>query len=348
LLLAVLLGSALVASAQEPLPQDRLPQDRLPLSRLGDLSLAYTTISRLQTVPGPALRGEVRARAGEAFSVMLPMAASRLTYLRPPGAPITPGDAVVKLEGPDVEHWLTEHQFVAAQLETARQRYESNRQLHENNVLAAGQWADIESRYFELQIRYEHMQHFYELLVEPDAGAPHSGVLLTSPRAGTLLFDSRLTGVSAGGTVFSVIATDGLRVRVDVPTSQAATLSQLSLPGCQLPVDSVGTIAHGFFVTAWSAPLGEGCPQRPGSLVSVTPHYSADALKIPRAALFQWRGEPHVLVLGDDALRAVAVTILADTDDGYAIEANAELAGRDVLSRSVSAVQGILLGLGGE
>ncbi len=316
------------------------------MESLGALDVEFSKVLPVETVPGPALRGEIRARAGETFGVMLPMTASRVAFKLSPGDQVDAGDPVVWLEGPDVEHWLSEYRALTAQYEIARQRYQDNQRLFQDNVLAADRWADIQSRYFALQLQHEHMQHFRNLL--PDDGITHEGVILASPRAGIVVFDSRLNAISAGNTVFSVVAPDALRLHLEVPAQRSGDLAALSAPDCRLTIDRVDQIARNFFVSAWSEPTQQRCPQRLGTLMSVIPLYSATALVIPRAALFQWQGEPHVLVHQGDRLQTHRVVLIADTPQGYAIDADDELADREVLSKSVSAVQGILLGLGGE
>lgn len=55
-----------------------------------------------------------------------------------------------------------------------------------------------------------------------------------------------------------------------------------------------------------------------------------------------------MLVRRGDALESVPVSLLMPDGEDYAISAASELAGSEVLVTSVSAVQGILLGLGGK
>ena len=77
------------------------------------------------------------------------------------------------------------------------------------------------------------------------------------------------------------------------------------------------------------------------------PRYDEAALLVPREAVFQWRQTPHVFLRQGNELVAQPVALIADTAGGYAIAADPELAAGEVLVRSVSAAQGILLGLGG-
>ena len=80
----------------------------------------------------------------------------------------------------------------------------------------------------------------------------------------------------------------------------------------------------------------------------VTPYYRRTVYTVPRDSLFNWRDQPALLLHDGDELEVVQVEVVASDGDSYRVSCPADLAGRDVLSRSVSAVQGTLLGLGGE
>ena len=62
----------------------------------------------------------------------------------------------------------------------------------------------------------------------------------------------------------------------------------------------------------------------------------------------QWQGETALLIRNGELLEPVIVTLLATAGTDYIVSCNADLAGRSLLSSSVSAVQGVLMGLGGE
>lgn len=332
---AALTGMLLAGAAQA---------QEVPLTALGDLDIAYSSVQATDRIPGAPLRGVIRARAGDAYRMQLPRAAQRAVFQITSGTAVEAGEAVVRLEGPEIHHWLLEYNAIEDRYDSARARYEANRGLYEDGALPAERWAAIQDRYYELGLEYEHMQHFGDLVVG-DAAA-EDALLLGSPRAGIAVFDSRISTFPEGAEVFRVMEANTLRLQVEAPAAHSDGLHSLRVDDCTLAVDIVDRSARNFFFAAWSEPLSDACSWPPGTILSARPLYARDALIVPRTALFQWQQSPHVFLRDGDQLRATPVEPVADVAGGYAIAASEALAGREVLSASVSAVQGILLGLG--
>jgi hypothetical protein len=321
--------------------------DEVPLDALGDLDLAYATLDVSERIPGPPLRAVVRAGPGEAFRVMLPAAVQRASFRVSPGQPVSAGDPVVLLEGAEIHHWLLEYEALEQRFATARRRYESNLPLYRDKALPAERWADIEERFLTLSLEREHMQHFLEWVL-PGSAADGDALLLGAPMDGIVVFDSRAPSLDAGSTVFEVLPDASLRLQVEVPAGQPGELAALAADDCEVAVERLDAALRDFYAAAWSEPLSGPCRYAPGTVLSVRPFYARQAVIVPRGAVFQLRREPHLWLRQGDRLRAHPLTLLADTAQGYAVTPDQALAGAEVLVRSVSAVQGILLGLGGE
>ncbi|HKK22425.1 MAG TPA: hypothetical protein VJ947_01970 [Pseudohaliea sp.] len=334
LALLIMLFAAGLARAQE-----------VPLAALGDLALAYAGAGTLDRVPGAPLRGVIRAHGGEDYRVLLPRTAHRATFVTVPGQHVAAGDPVVRLEGPEIHHWELEFDAIADRYALAESRYERNRPLYADGALPAERWAAIQDSFLATSLEYEHMRHFGELLLPDD---DEDALLVGAPIDGMLHFDSRAPARDERAVLFSVIPDAALRLQVEVPVDRAGDLRDLTVGECSLAIESIDRAADGFFVAAWSAALTGDCRWTPGTVLSVRPGYRADALEMPRAAVFQWQREPHVFVRDGDRLRARPITVLADTAGGYAVARDPALVASQVLIGSVSAVQGILLGLGSE
>jgi hypothetical protein len=253
---------------------------------------------------------------------------------------------VALLEGLELHHWLLEYDALAARYDTARERYESNLPLYREGALSGDRWTGIEERYFTLRLEFQHMNHVREWLQPGPEDVPES-LLARAPLDGRVLYDSSDTMLEAGDTLFEVLPGDGLRLRVEVPAGRAPDLDALAFDACEVTIDRTEEAARGFYRAAWSAPLQGACALAPGTTLSVEPRYRAQALFVPREAVFQWRQAPHVWLRRGEELVAQPVELIADTAEGYAVAADPALAGGEVLVRSVSAAQGILLGLGG-
>jgi len=334
---ALLLLSATCASAQ----------DELALADLGDLDLAFAPVQSLERVPGPNLRASVHPDPGAAYRVLLPANVQRSRFRVAPGAPVAAGDPVVRLEGAEIHHWLLEYDALRVRFETAKRRYERNRPLYEDRALPEADWADIQERYFALRLESEHMAHFHEWLL-PSPEEDGDALVLGAPVAGIVMYDSGMPALDAGDVLLEILPEDGLRLRVEAPAARSVDLTAVAFGDCEVAIERVEGTHQGLYRRAWSRPLVGACTQAPGAVLSVRPYYRLQALQLPRAAVFQWRRTPHVWLRQGERLLARPVRIVADTPDGYAVAAEAALENGEVLVRSVSAAQGMLLGLGGE
>jgi hypothetical protein len=326
-------------------PSLSVAQERVRIDALGDLEIAWATLEPLAQVPGPRLRAEAQAEPGAALQFRLPAEAQRAAFRVQPGTFVQAGDPVAVIEGPEVHHWLLEYDALAARYETARQRYERNLALYREGALSGERWTAIEERYFELRLEFQHMGHLREWL-QPAPGEGSESVLALAPRDGRVLYDSAHAMLEAGAILFEVLPPGGLRLRVEVPAERATRLAALAFDACEVAIDRVEEAARGFYRAAWSAPLRGPCALVPGTSLGVEPRYEEPALLVPREAVFQWRQAPHVWLRRGEELVAQPVELIADTSGGYAVTADPALTGAEVLVRSVSAVQGILLGLG--
>lgn len=337
-LLCVGLVPALSSVAAEP--------DRVPIGDLEDLDLSFASVQQLEEVPGPAVQARVSHRGGALYRIELPRDARRATYLVGNGDVVSVGQPFVTLDGPEIHHLLLEFSTLETRYEAARERYERSRESYSRQALREDQWVAIVDRYLELQLEYEHMRHFQELVQE--SSDESEAITLTAPIAGRIRYRDNQERLVAGTELAGFLAAEALQLRAKVPMASASELSALALPGCRLGIAAVDKVAEGFFLTAWSDPVPEDCDVTLDATVSARPLYRRDAYAVPRSAVFTRDGEAQVLVRRGDVLEAVGVTLLMPDGDHYAISSAGDLVDSDVLVTSVSAVQGILLGLGGE
>ncbi|MGL5360779.1 MAG: membrane fusion-like protein, partial [Shewanella sp.] len=69
---------------------------------------------------------------------------------------------------------------------------------------------------------------------------------------------------------------------------------------------------------------------------------------LPKNSVFSWEQDSQVFTKSANSLNALTIDILGSTPDQYIVESDQDLSQLDILSQSVAAVKGILLGLGGE
>jgi hypothetical protein len=190
------------------------------------------------------------------------------------------------------------------------------------------------------------MRHFHDLVIEERK--QEDAILLGAPIAGITDYAYSAGGLRSGDTIASFIPRDAIRLVASIPHRQSADLAFLEAAGCRLAVSRVSGITTGFFVEAWSEPVTDKCALIPGQRLAATPLYRTSAFRLPRTAVLQREAGSHVFLREGDVLRAVPVELLAADEADYIVTSTTPLGGREALVTSVSAVQGVLLGLGDE
>lgn len=318
----------------------------IELTQLGQLALDYRPAVRAEGYAGPSLAAEVTFRPGEAFVIVTPYRVQRLEYLLEPGADAVAGQPIARLHGAEVHHFRTEFEIRRQMLAEAEQRFDRNRSLYQDRAIEAGQWREVSEAYYAAKLEFEHLRHFNDLLV---AGDPQEdSVTLTTPVSGIIDFRQNAPGVAAGEAVAIAIPRSALRLKAWFPVRQRGQLAGFRTAGCELEVALVGQVVRDFFVEVWSEPVDPDCGLLPGQRLMVTPSLKLPAYRVDGRSIFQLGGEPHLFLRREDRLVAIPVTIAGNSGPDYVVTAEQTLEGRDVLVTSVSAVQGILLGLGGE
>lgn len=322
--------------------------ESVALADLGKLDLQFAPVEQLDSYQGQLLAARVTYRPGEAVSLVTPHRVQQMTYLVGDGDLVTAGQAIAKMSGPEIHHFLVEFQVTQRQLDVMQKRYDSNRKLYQNRAIDEARWIEISEAYYALQLKFEHMRHFHELLEPSDSDTDEDSIVLHAPTDGILQYRQDTPGIDRGEELALLVPASALRFKVSVPVTHRSDLQSLSAGGCELGVDSVSAIAQDFFVYAWSEPLSQQCRFLPGERLMVTPGYTFQGYRVPRQSVFQWQGEPTVLIRQQDRLTTVAVEIISGKGDFYAVGCGTDIAGGQLLSSSVSAVQGVLMGLGGE
>ena len=319
----------------------------LELAALGSLDLAFEPAVPVTAYPGQPVGGEVTFRQGEAFNVPSPGRVQQIEYLVEPGTAVAQGQPFAVLRGPEMHHLEMNYESSQALAATAERRFRSNKALYERKAISESQWLEISEQYYALMLEYEHMRHFFELVISPDED-PDS-LTLGAPMAGLIVYASAKRGVEEGDSIAAFAPPGTVRLKVALPAAISADVTAVRVGDCLLPIDRVSAMTQGFFVQAWTRPAQDSCHLMLGQQVLATPMIrSANTYRLPRSAVFQLARENYVLVRSGDKLTAEAVELLGSEGDDYLLRASTDLGQSDVLVASVSAVQGILLGLGGE
>lgn len=320
--------------------------ETVAIDRLRALALEYQAVEAVDLYPGQPVSAQVAAPGGEAFAVVAPARVQQISYRLPAGAVVAQGEAFALLRGPELHHFLIEYEATGQLLEDASRRYESHRKLYEKKAIDESRWVEVSERYHTLRLEQEHMRHFLDLVIEERA--EEDAIVLGAPVAGIIDYAYSADGLRSGDTIASFIPRDAIRLVASIPHRQSDDLAFLEAAGCRLAVSRVSGITTGFFVEAWSEPVADRCALIPGQRLAATPLYRTSGFRVPRQAVLQRETGSHIFLREGDVLRAVPVALLAADDADYIVTSTTPLEGRDALVTSVSAVQGVLLGLGGE
>ena len=73
--------------------------------------------------------------------------------------------------GPEMHHFEMSYRSSQALASAAERRFKSNKGLYERKAISESQWLEISEQYYALALEYEHMRHFFELVVDGDDDA---------------------------------------------------------------------------------------------------------------------------------------------------------------------------------
>lgn len=324
----------------------------IPLDDLGALSLEYAVATPVAELPGAAVWAEVTHRPGAALGIHAPRRIQQVNFLVESGQWVEKGQPVAELSGPEIHHWQLEYEALKARYRLADERYRRNQPLRENRSISEDQWYEVLTRWQELRLEFEHMQHFAEL-VKPRGGSPHDSLTLNAPFDAWAIYPLSGEAPAEDELIASFLPAGQLRLRARVAIADRENLAALSVPGCRVSISSVSERVSGFLVDAWSEALGSDCGLLLGQTVSARPLYRGGSpgtqlLRVPPGALLDWQQQHYLLQRQGTVLRLQPVNLLSRDEQGYLVRGAASLNGSEILVTSVSAVQGLLLGLGGE
>ncbi|GGF62092.1 hypothetical protein [Alteromonas lipolytica] len=339
LFFSIMLSLVLVATAAAGTP-------RISIESLGRLTVKFAQPQIVPSAPLQTVTGEVSYLPGNGYQLILPFRVLQQQYLVAPQSFITANTPLVKLTGSEVHHFyemLSAQKAIFAQAES---RYKQNLPLFKKQAINQQSWQAIADHYYASKLELGHLQHAEELL---QTNGSEDSAYLISPVNGFF----KPKGEQLDGEAFlygEVIEPDALRIKVQVPSSVAAQITGLVSDACQLPVAYRERLGNGLVSRLWSSPLPQqsDCTLSFAEALSVTPVSDQTALSLPASSVYFLDGQYYVLVKQGAELNPLAVSVIGRYDGQLLVADKQILRNAEVLTTSVSAVQGILLGLGGE
>lgn len=310
--------------------------------QLRSLDTRYAQPEAAAVRPGERVLLEARALDGDRFIVRLPFRPNRLAPLVAAGSAVAAGQAVAEVSGPELDAWLIHARGVEARYATAKKRYRDNLTLFEQQSLPASTWADIANAYFALNAQMHQVEHTRELLSVVSQGQAQ----LIAPRGGRIEFAR--AGFSDDGEIDVAFITDerALRLSGFVSQNERRPPVQIAVGDCVMAVGVAEASAQRLLRRIWSVPIPDCLEVSPGVQLEGVLRYPFEGFVVPRTAVGSVNGQPGVFMERDSNLVFVPVLILSSDAKSFYISSDTDITGQRVLIESVSAVQGLLLGLG--
>ncbi len=314
---------------------------------LGKLEQKTSMINRIEQYSGANLLASVVALPGRSYTLNAPMNIQRLEYLVPKGTPLAKGDPFVRIIGPEVHHYHAQYEIYEQLFKQSEALYKSNKALFKNRAINEKSWLEIAERYFKIKMIYDEYTHFFEYVLSVDEQS--DAIVIGAPIAGLVSY-SDPTAVMQEDLIARFTPKDAIRLKVSLPVDSQQTLLSISNEICDLPIDSISEQAASFYKVAYSgafsAALGNECNLTLGEQSVVVPKYKMEAFEVNSQAVFNWEGSQYLFVKNKNRYTAEPVEIIASSDGQYIVSSNSLLTNKEVLVTSVSAAQGILMGLG--
>jgi len=317
----------------------------IELEALGKLTLKFQPVENVNYVPGANLIGQVDHMVGHDYLLNTPVNISKLLFVLDNGSKIKKGEEFAKISGPDVHHFMAELNAKTQLLSLATKRLENSRQLFNQKLIDEDKWLQINKNYFSSQLEFEHLQHFAELI---KGEIVDDTVTLVSPIDGLYIKGEQEVRFNEGDILASFVSTKQIKIKAQLPSKQANNVDYLQLENCRLKVENKARVSSGAFVEVWSEMVKENCQLLLGDRVTIKPFYKKDAYKIKKDAVLNFEGNDYIFLKNNNQLELIEVELLTFHENHYLFTSSTDLSEKQILVSSVSAVQGILLGLGGE
>ncbi|MFA3789899.1 hypothetical protein AB6T38_02145 [Aliiglaciecola sp. SL4] len=322
-------------------------QLRLDITDLKDLALLTKQVEAVNEYAGRATLGEVLELPGEGYTIRSPLTAQQVHFLHPVGTTLNVGENFVELSGPEVHHYFSQYQLKKSLFDLSKQQYQKNKALFAQTSISQQVWLDISKAYFAAKLEYDEMQHFFELVAGFDEES--ETLTLKTPIHGAVHY-THFASLTEGDVIARAIPLESIRLSFNIPHDQAANLAYLTTPSpqCTLNISAVESVTTQLSTKVWSEPLTAQCPYNLGQSLSVTPFFKQQAYLVPKQSVFSMNGAQFVFVKSADQLQPVKITLTSSRGQNYTVTSETSLINSAILISSVSAAQGMLLGLGSE
>ncbi|MEE4246841.1 MAG: hypothetical protein V2I33_15625 [Kangiellaceae bacterium] len=319
-------------------------QETIAISELGKLELNFANINVASKRTVNSYTGKVSNLAGSELLITAPFTPQKITYLVAEGSQVNKGQVIAQLEGSEVHHFNDEFDAKRAIFNIASERLNANKELFKNKSISNEKWLSISRDFYQAKLDFGHLKHFSEYFQSTDM--PDTGLLL-APATGIILY-SRSSQENLN-LVGNMILEGDLRVVISVPKKLANKVSAIRISDCTLQVDKKARRSQQLLVQIWTKAIPDRCNLIYGEQLPVWLYINQRHLIIPKESATYLDSISTIFIRDGDVLRVSSIDILGQDNSGnLLIKYKPELAQKQLLITSVSAVQGVIMGLGTE
>ena len=335
--LLILLFSLLLCS-------NALAQDfSVDIKILKDLTLKTQTVEQASYFNGKAMMARVSVLPGQAYTFKSPIDVQQVQYLKGNGASVKKHERYVIIKGPEVHHFYMAYKMKKVIAEQAQAYFNNSKLLYARKSISEQAWLDISNAYHNTKMEFDELTHFFDSVLSFDE--KNDALTLGAPIEGILQYN-RSTALNMDDIIASFVPLQAIRLKVNLPINITTKPSGLSHDNCQLTIDFTESTDTAFYQTAWTQALNSQCNFAIGQVISTVPIYQANVYKVKKTSVFNLEGENYIFVLNNNHYQAIKVMLVTSEGANYILQSQSSLDNKSVLTSSVSAVQGILQGLG--
>ena len=311
---------------------------------LGGLSVQTKSIEAISSYTGKDVLAKVTVLPGQSYIFKSPINVQQIEYLKGAGDKVSRNEPFAIIQGPEVHHFYRVFQMKKVLFEQASALFNNSKALYQRKSLSEQAWLEISNQYHDTKMEFDELTHFFDLVLSADE--ENDSLTLASPVAGVIQY-SVLNALDIDHTIASFIPMQAIRLKVNLPFDTTQTPLYISSGNCRLGVDFTESANSAYYQSVWTKSLADECAFAIGQILSATPEYQTNAYKIKQSSVFNWEGDNFIFIQNKQNYEAVKVTLITSQDDNYIVKSSSvSLANKLALVSSVSAGQGILLGLG--
>jgi len=310
---------------------------------LGNLVLQTEPIEAVESFSGQRVVAEAAVLPGRSYIFKSPINIQQIEYLKGVGEKFQKNEPFALISGPEVHHFYMAYQMKKGLFEQAQSYLEHSKQLYQQKSISEGSWLAASEQYFDSKMEFDELTHFFDLVLGFDED--NETITLAAPITGFIFYDTQST-LDIDTLIGSFTPPSALRVKVNLPIEQQLNPLYIQIGDCKLDIAFTENANSAFSQTAWSQAFIPGCDFSRGQMLSAIPEYQISAYKIAQSSVFNWEGENYIFIQKQQAYQAIKVDLIASQDTNFIVTADTSLNGKIALISSVSALQGMLQGLG--